>query len=131
MKDRLSPRPIRQEAAAALCATGLVILLVSLAIGCSRTAPPTPLDQLNPQQKAGHAVYQARCAVCHSDRDDRARVGPALVGIFKKPYLHSGAPANDERVTATVEHGHGLMPAMGAQVQGDDLTDLLAYLHTL
>ncbi len=76
-------------------------------------------------------MYQARCAVCHSDREDRAKVGPALVGVFKKPYLHSGAPANDERVTSTIEHGHGLMPAMGAQVQGDDLTDLLAYLHTL
>lgn len=50
--------------------------------------------------------------------------------MFKKPYLQSGAPANDERVTATVLHGHALMPAQ-PDIDPQDLNDLLAYLHTL
>jgi mono/diheme cytochrome c family protein len=54
-----------------------------------------------------------------------------MLGVFKKPSLPSGAPANDERVTATILHGHGLMPAMGDTVSEQDLADLLAYLHTL
>ena len=115
---------------AALLAIGLGIL-VTAAAGCRRTSPPVPLDQLSPQQAQGHAVFQTRCAVCHNDRTDQPRNGPAMLGIFKKPSLHSGAAATDERVTATVMHGHGVMPAMGAQVSDADMQDLLAYLHTL
>jgi mono/diheme cytochrome c family protein len=51
--------------------------------------------------------------------------------VFKRPSLPSGAPANDERVAATILHGHGLMPAMGNTMDQQDLDDLLAYLHTL
>lgn len=99
--------------------------------GCKKIAGPVPVDQLNAQQTHGYAVFQTRCAVCHYDRVDQPRNGPSLLGMFKKPSLHSGAAATDERVTATVLHGHGLMPAMGNQVDEQDLQDLLAYLHTL
>ncbi len=78
--------------------------------GCRRIAPPTPVEQLDAQQVQGYKVFQARCATCHYERVDEPKNGPALVGLFKKPYLKSGAPANDERVTYTILHGHGLMP---------------------
>ena len=104
-----------------------------MATGCHRLPPPTPLDELNAQQAHGHAVYEAHCGQCHYDREDGPLHGPSLRGVFKKPYLHSGAPANDERVTATILHGHGLMPAQPAlgPERNQDLEDLLAYLHTL
>jgi mono/diheme cytochrome c family protein len=108
----------------------LLVVVVGLA-GCRSVAPPTPLDQLNPQQMQGHAVFQARCAVCHYDRRKDPLHGPSMLGVFKKQDLPSGAPANDERVTDTVLHGHGLMPAMGNTMDEQDLADLLAYLHTL
>lgn len=112
---------------------GCALLIAAAAVlvsGCHRIAPPTPLDQLNAQQMRGHLVYQAHCGQCHYDREDGSLHGPSLVGVFKKPYLHSGAPANDERVTATVLHGHGLMPAQPT-MDPQDLDDLLAYLRTL
>jgi mono/diheme cytochrome c family protein len=90
-----------------------------------------PLDQLTAQEAQGHAVYQARCAQCHYDRRDASLHGPALAGVFKKPSLPSGAPANDERVEETIEHGRNLMPAMGNTMDAQDLNDLMAYLHTL
>jgi mono/diheme cytochrome c family protein len=34
-------------------------------------------------------------------------------------------------VTATILHGHGLMPAVGNNMNQQDIDDLLAYLHTL
>jgi mono/diheme cytochrome c family protein len=108
----------------------LASVMATLA-GCKSVPPPTPLDQLNAQQMQGHAVFQARCAVCHYDRKSGDLHGPAMVGVFKKPYLPSGAPANDERVTATILHGRNLMPAMGNTMDQQDLDDLLAYLHTL
>lgn len=116
----------------AACVLGLgSAMMVAAANGCRGASAPVPLGQLNAQQMRGHTVFETRCAVCHSDRTDQARNGPALLGVFKKPALHSGAAATDERVTATVLRGHGAMPAMGNQVDDGGMQDLLAYLHTL
>ncbi len=114
----------------------LPVLLAALALtgltGCRSTPPPTPLADLNPQQAHGHQVFEAKCAVCHYDRQSGPRNGPSLLGVFKKPELPSGAAATDERVSATILHGRNNMPAMGNQLDDpQDLDDLLAYLHTL
>ena len=98
--------------------------------GCHRLRPPTPLDQLNAQQSRGHVVFEAHCGQCHYDRETGPLHGPSLLGMYQKPYLPSGAPANDERVTATILHGHALMPAQ-PNMDPQDVEDLLAYLHTL
>ena len=110
----------------------LIAGLGSMAVlaGCHSTPPPKPLDQLTEQEARGHAVFQAHCAVCHYDRVSKDLHGPPLRGVFKKQYLPSGAPANDDRVTATVLHGRGMMPAQ-PQMDPQDLDNLLAYLHTL
>ena len=87
---------------------------------------------LNPQQSAGRRIYDRHCDQCHEPYSTSGKKGPGLKGVFKKPYLsESGLPANDERVTATILHGHGLMPAMGNTMDQQDIDDLLAYLHTL
>jgi mono/diheme cytochrome c family protein len=108
-----------------------LLLLVCALAGCKSVAPPIPLADLNAQQMHGHGVYQAHCGQCHYDRKAAPLHGPALIGMFKKPYLPSGAPANDERVTQTIVHGRNLMPAQGNTLDPQDLDDLLAYLHTL
>lgn len=112
----------------------LLAPLYSLLLGCHSTPPPTPLEQLNAQQSSGHGIFQSRCAQCHYDREPGPLHGPSLISIFKKPYLPSGAPANDERVTATILHGRNMMPAqpnLDPAASPGDLNDLLAYLHTL
>jgi mono/diheme cytochrome c family protein len=109
----------------------MAAVLAALAMaGCHSTPPPKPLEQLSVQESRGHSVYQAHCAVCHYDRVSEPLHGPPLRGVFAKPYLPSGAPANDERVSATVLHGRNLMPAQ-PQTDPQELADLLAYLHTL
>ncbi len=57
--------------------------------------------------------------------------GPPLMSVYKKPYLPSGAPANDDRVMDTIVHGHNLMPPMGNTMDQQDIDDLQTYLHTL
>jgi mono/diheme cytochrome c family protein len=101
--------------------------------GCksSDEPQPKPLAQLTVHEKSGYNVYQQHCVICHSDRNDSKLVGPALVGLYKKQYLPSGAAATDERVSATILHGRGMMPAQGNALDSQDLSDLLAYLHTL
>jgi mono/diheme cytochrome c family protein len=106
----------------------------SLLLGCHSTPPPTPLSQLNPQQASGHQVFQTHCAQCHYDRETGPLHGPSLLSVFKKPYLPSGAPATDARVTATILHGRQMMPpqpTLDPAINPQDLPDLLSYLHTL
>ena len=110
--------------------TFLLIAACGLA-GCKSGPPPMPLEQLNAQQMHGHAVFQTHCAQCHNDRQDKPLHGPPMVGVFKRPTLPSGAPANDERVTATIVNGHGLMRGFGNTMDQQEIDDLLAYLHTL
>jgi mono/diheme cytochrome c family protein len=43
--------------------------------------------------------------------------------------MPSGAPPTDERLTAVILHGRGMMPA--TSLTDAQLSDLLAYLHTL
>ena len=106
------------------------ILLAALT-GCERVAPPKPLEQLTTQERAGHNAFITNCSQCHNDRETGALHGPSLLGVYKKPYLPSGAPANDDRIANVIQHGRGMMPALGNQVAPDDITDILAYLKTL
>lgn len=109
-----------------VCLFAAVVLLT----GCDSTKPPKPLAQLTQHEQQGYAVYQAHCAVCHYDRKSDPLHGPGLRGVFQKKYLPSGAPANDDRVTATIQHGRGMMPAQ-PNLDSQETDDLLAYLHTL
>ncbi len=120
---------MRQIAVALLCVG--VAMMITAAVGCTKLPPLTPLSELNPQQMSGHDVYQARCAQCHNDRTNQPLQGQSLRGIFKKQYLESGAPANDDRVLSVILYGRGMMPASGRGMTPQDREDLLAYLHTL
>jgi mono/diheme cytochrome c family protein len=108
-----------------------VAMMIAAAIGCTKLPPPTPLSELNPQQVRGHEVYQAHCAQCHNDRTNDPLNGQSLRGIFKKQYLDSGAPANDDRVMDAILYGRAMMPAMGSSMTPAERQDLLAYMHTL
>ena len=105
---------------------------LSLALtGCHSTPPPKPLAELTPAEQAGHAAYTARCSACHYDRETGSLHGPSLLAVYKKPYLPSGAPANDDRIRNTILHGRGNMPALGGTVSDDEISSILLYLKTL
>jgi mono/diheme cytochrome c family protein len=110
-----------------LLVAGLSAMMLA---GCKSAPEAKPLDQLTAQEASGHAVFQAHCSTCHYDRRADPLQGPPLLGLFKKQYLPSGAPANDDRVSATVLHGRSLMPGQ-PDIDPQELNDLLAYLHTL
>ena len=105
--------------------------VVMLLVGCHPMPPSKPLSELTPAEMRGYAVFQSHCAACHYANREQSLHGPGLQGMFKKPYLPSGAPANDDRVTATILHGRNMMPAFGGDLDDQQMQDLLAYLHTL
>ena len=79
----------------------------------------------------GEEVFKANCAVCHyADKTDR-RLGPGLLGIFKKEKMENGKPVNEANVRETIREGYGKMIAFKEKLDDQQLADLLAYLRTL
>jgi len=109
-----------------------VVLLAFLA-GCSDDTSEKTDAQLglNAQQAAGRHLYLQNCAACHDAHSVPGQNGPSLKGLFKKPFLPSGLPANERFVRQTVFNGRNMMPAVGSSFTQQQLDDLLAYLHTL
>lgn len=93
--------------------------------GCHST------PQLTPQQAEGKHLYEVRCAHCHRDNDlGLKKVPPDLHGVFKSSTLPSGAPATDAQVQHVVLAGKGMMPSFNGRFDQDQMSALLAYLHT-
>ena len=111
-----------------LCGTSLGLLLVA---GCKSLPPGKPLASLTPEEARGRAVFVSACARCHNAYDTQALHGPSLYGVFRKPYLTSGAPARDDRVMEVVLHGRNLRPPAGGDLTQQQLHELLRYLHRL
>ncbi len=106
--------------------------LLFMVAGCGPSlAPSKPLSELSPQEVQGRAVYQQDCASCHYANKTGDLHGPSLFAMYRKKYLPSGAPANDDRVTQVIVRGRGMMPGCGNQLDNQQLQALLAYLHTL
>ncbi|KAA6463186.1 cytochrome c [Acidobacteria bacterium AB60] len=97
--------------------------------GCKPLPPSKPAALWSPEEARGAQVYQAYCAKCHYPTTTRGMKGPGLQAITKVKAMPSGAPPTDERLTATILRGRGMMPA--TQLTDDQLQDLLAYLHSL
>ena len=110
----------------AVAASAGVIAAMGCHAGSSKPARP-----LTPVEAAGQQVFARQCAGCHYADTDDGLQGPGLKGIFRKPYLPSGAVANDTRVSRVIIYGRAMMPPMGNNLNDQDLQELLAYLHTL
>jgi mono/diheme cytochrome c family protein len=100
-------------------------------LGCHPQSPSKPLSQLTPAERAGKQVFDNTCASCHYADSEQGLQGPGLRGLFRKPYLPSGRVANDARVTGVIMRGWAMMPPVGNSLSDQQLSDLLAYLHTL
>ena len=109
----------------------MVFLLVASTCELERRKSDAELG-LNPQQASGHHIYEQYCERCHAPYSSRARQGPSLKGIFRKPFLSaSGMPANDARVGDIIRLGRNKMQGFGNVLSEEQISDLLAYLHTL
>jgi mono/diheme cytochrome c family protein len=104
--------------------------LLGTALGGCRSLPPSKPEALWTAEEArGAQVFHLKCAKCHHPTTTHPLNGPGLQAITKIKAMPSGAPPTDERLTQTIEHGRLNMPA--TQLTDDQLSDLLAYLHSL
>ena len=110
----------------------IVVALVTTVLACDSEPRKTDAELgLTPQQALGRRVYDARCAECHYAYSTRNLRAPSLNGLFKKPFMKNGIPANDDRVLDIILLGRAKMPAFQQKLTQQQLDDLMAYLHTL
>ncbi len=110
----------------------LSLVVLSVLLACDTQVRKSDAELgLNPQQARGRHVFDRYCAMCHEAYSSRALRGPSLEGMFKKQFMPSGTPANDDRVREVILLGRSKMPAFGRVLNAQQVDDLLAYLHTL
>jgi len=125
MKSEMRIHPFAASFALLSCALGLAAALA----GCRSLPPSKPESQWTAEEARGAQVFSRVCARCHYPTNTHSLHGPGLQAITKVPSMPSGAPPTDERLTATILHGRNMMPA--TSLTDAQLSDLLAYLHTL
>lgn len=104
------------------------VLSVGMATGL---AGCHPAQILTPQEAEGKHLYAVRCAHCHEENDLALKKAPPnLHGVFGRQSLPSGLPATDAEVRHNVLVGRGMMPGFAGRFDKDQMTSLLAYLHT-
>lgn len=110
----------------------IVAVAAILLAGCDTQIRKSDAELgLNAQQASGRRVFDRHCAMCHEAYSSRALRGPSLEGMFKKQFMPSGTPANDDRAREVIELGRSKMPAFARVLTQQQMDDLLAYLHTL
>jgi mono/diheme cytochrome c family protein len=107
-----------------------LLLLALVACQVERRKSDAELG-LNPQEARGRRTFDAQCARCHDPYSASAAKGPSLKKLYKRQYLPSGLPANDQHVSDSILLGRKMMPAFNQTVNQQQLEDLLAYLKTL
>lgn len=110
----------------------LALLALLSATGCEVERRKSDAELgLNEQQARGRRVYDLQCIRCHEPYSRWGTKGPSLTGLYKKQFLPSGLPANDERMHDVIMLGRAKMPAFNQTISESQLRDLLAYLKTL
>jgi len=94
-----------------------------------RASQPAPPQQTQgPVNVNGPELYAQNCAVCHKDGANGA---PPLAGILNRRELPSGAPATDASLRNTIKMGRANMPAFSGVLTEDQISAIVAYMHTL
>ena len=115
-----------------LAAIVLVLAAAAMTACNSEQKPKSDAElHLNAQQAHGRHLYDQYCLECHEAYSSGGQHGPTMQGVFKKKYLPSGAPANDERVRNAIQMGRAKMPGFGGVLSDQELDDMIAYMHTL
>ena len=82
-------------------------------------------------QADGRHLFDRQCGGCHEAYSSRPLKGPSLQGMFQRPFLKNGMPANDERVNGIIVSGRAKMPAFDRSLTPEQIDEIIAYLHTL
>jgi mono/diheme cytochrome c family protein len=103
--------------------------------GCGQAPEVEGSEEVRQAAARGEEVFFTHCAVCHSADTEETIVGPSLKSFF------SGSPApladgtvlpqTDAAVRRIIQEGTRNMPPLGESLTDQQISDVIAYLHTL
>ncbi len=80
----------------------------------------------------GKVVFESNnCGTCHNTTTPDKKMGPSLMGVFKRDKLVNGKKPSDATVRAKIDEGGGGMPGYKEILSDKEKDDLVAYLKTL
>jgi mono/diheme cytochrome c family protein len=81
-------------------------------------------------QSSGADTYKAKCAMCHAaDGSGNTPAGKAMkVPPFDSPDV---LKESDTDLIAVIKNGKAKMPAFAGKLADPQITDVVAYIHTL
>jgi mono/diheme cytochrome c family protein len=79
---------------------------------------------------SGETLFKNNCAVCHFTGSQARKVGPGLLGLFKRDLLSNGKPVSEAGVVQQIRQGGGGMPPF-SHLKDDELQALAEYLKSL
>jgi cytochrome c6 len=81
-------------------------------------------------QTPGADTYKAKCQMCHAaDGSGSTPAGKAMKALpFNSPDV---AKESDADLIAVIKNGKGKMPAFAGKISDSQVTDVVAYIHTL
>jgi len=109
----------------------LTTILITSSLTACNSSSSASRRPLTIEERHGQEVFETSCAICHNAYKKEPLQGPPLVGMFRKQTLPSGMPATDEHVRDTILTGRRNMPPFNVILDEKQLSDLMAFLHTL
>lgn len=126
MRSRCDRKTLLQRASLVLAGTVPAIVLLFTANVCAAAAGAD--KAVSPRVKEGDAIFHQRCVLCHNKQPgDTSPFGPPnLNGVFYGP-----TAITTQQAETTITNGKGQMPAFGSILKKSEISDVIAYLHTL
>ena len=78
----------------------------------------------------GKEVFE-QCGVCHNTDTDEKKMGPSLMGLFKREKMTNGKKPTEANVKAIINAGGNGMPAYADMLTDEEKDHVIAYLKTL
>jgi cytochrome c len=107
-----------------------IALMICAAVLAAGVALAQDEDKKKGDADKGKETFE-QCGACHNTDTAEKKMGPSLMGLFKKDKLHNGKPVTEENVKAVINAGGNGMPAYADLLTDEEKTDVIAYLKTL
>lgn len=101
-------------------------ILAAFALTFSATAQEKSAGDV----KKGEEMFE-QCGVCHEAKSAEKKMGPSLMGLFKREKMNNGKKPTEKTVLEVINAGGNGMPAYADMLSDEEKSHLIAYLKTL
>jgi cytochrome c len=109
-----------------ICVASVAALAVGMAVAQEEKAAAKDAGDA----AKGKETFE-QCAACHSADTDEKKMGPSLMGLYKRGKLKNGGKVTDAAVKKIINEGGNGMPAYADLLSDEEKANVIAYVKTL